>query len=58
MRNHNHIADQLAKVNPGWNDEMLYQTARDINIASYNQIFIYEWNTAVQGNEFVLYYNL
>ncbi|KAJ8733045.1 hypothetical protein PYW07_015644 [Mythimna separata] len=54
VRHHNYIASELAKVNPCWNDEMLYQTARDINIAFYNQVYFYEWNTAVQGRNYLV----
>jgi hypothetical protein len=44
MRNHNAIATQLATMDPHqfgfskWNDENLYQEARKINIAEYQQI--------------------
>jgi peroxidase len=32
-RNHNYLADGLSKTNPNWNDEILFQEARRINIA-------------------------
>ncbi|KAJ8733046.1 hypothetical protein PYW07_015645 [Mythimna separata] len=51
VRHHNYIASNLAKLNPCWNDELLYQTARDINIAFYKQVYFYEWNTALQGRD-------
>ncbi|XP_050557135.1 peroxidase-like [Spodoptera frugiperda] len=41
-RLHNHIATRLAKLNPCWDDEKLFYTARDINIAIEMQIFLYE----------------
>ncbi|KAJ8731725.1 hypothetical protein PYW08_014455 [Mythimna loreyi] len=41
-RNHNLIAKELFKVNSCWDDEMLFTTARDINIAIFNQINYYE----------------
>ncbi|CAH0700225.1 unnamed protein product [Spodoptera exigua] len=41
-RHHNHIANRLAKLNPCWDDEKLFYTARDINIAVEMQIFLYE----------------
>ncbi|CAB3242848.1 unnamed protein product [Arctia plantaginis] len=41
-RYHNFIATELAKVNPCWEDEKLFETARDINIAVSLQIYYYE----------------
>src|SRR6266404_2398384 len=38
VRNHNQIAGQLQKLHPGWTDEQLYQEARKLNIAEYQQI--------------------
>ena len=38
MRNHNLIAGELQKEHPGWSDEQLYQEARKINIAEYQNI--------------------
>jgi hypothetical protein len=38
MRNHNLIAGELQKEHPGWTDEQLYQEARKINIAEYQEI--------------------
>ena len=38
MRNHNLIAGELQKEHPRWTDEQLYQEARKINIAEYQEI--------------------
>jgi hypothetical protein len=38
VRNHNLIASELQKEHPDWTDEQLYQEARKINIAEYQQI--------------------
>jgi hypothetical protein len=38
VRNHNLIAGELHKEHPGWTDEQLYQEARKINIAEYQEI--------------------
>lgn len=38
VRNHNLIAAQLQKLHPGWTDEQLYQEARRLNIAEYQEI--------------------
>ncbi|KAH9639744.1 hypothetical protein HF086_014502 [Spodoptera exigua] len=50
-RHHNHIANRLAKLNPCWDDEKLFYTARDINIAVEMQIFLYELLTLMGGYE-------
>lgn len=34
-RNHNHLAERLADLNPHWKDEILFQEARRINIANF-----------------------
>lgn len=34
-RNHNHLAERLARLKPEWNDEIIFQEARRINIANF-----------------------
>jgi peroxidase len=50
VRNHNLIATQLQQQHPGWTDEQLYQEARKINIAEYQNIIYNEWIPAVLGS--------
>ncbi len=49
LRNHNKIAGQLQKDHPNWTDEQIYQEARKINIAQYQNIIYSEWIPAVLG---------
>ncbi|XP_068909964.1 peroxidase [Tenebrio molitor] len=43
LREHNRLADILAKLNPHWNDETIFQEARKIAIAEHQFISYYEW---------------
>ncbi len=49
VRNHNLIAEQLLHNHPDWSDEDLYQEARKLNIAGYQNIVYSEWIPAVLG---------
>ncbi|XP_075970962.1 peroxidase-like [Anticarsia gemmatalis] len=50
-RHHNHIATQLSKINPCWDDEVLFTVARDINIAVALQIYYYELMPVFMGRD-------
>ncbi|XP_053597981.1 peroxidase [Microplitis demolitor] len=58
VREHNRIATNLARINPHWNDETIYQETRRIAIASYQQITYYEWLPAIIGLDNALKYKL
>lgn len=52
MREHNRMCGVLAKLNPNWTDEMLYQEARRANIAVYQRILYWELLPVLFGKDF------
>jgi len=58
MREHNRIATELARLNPRWSDDKIYQEARKINIAEYQHILFKEWLPIIIGNTFMKSYGL
>ena len=52
VREHNHIASELAGLNPQWDDEHIYQESRKIVIAQVQQITFKEFLPALLGPDF------
>ncbi|XP_013100085.2 peroxidase [Stomoxys calcitrans] len=50
VREHNRLAKILAKLNPHFSDEKLFQVARKINVAQYQKISYYEWLPLLLGS--------
>lgn len=55
FREHNRIARRLAKINPCWDDDTLFQKARQISIAQWQYIIYYELMPEILGKKTQLY---
>ncbi len=51
VNEHNRIAYELYRINPGWNDERVFQEARRINIAEYQHVVYYEYLPILLGGD-------
>jgi hypothetical protein len=51
VRNHNLLAAKFQSQHSGWSDEQLYQAARKLNIAQYQNVIYSEWLPAVLGQK-------
>ncbi|KAM3958623.1 salivary peroxidase/catechol oxidase-like [Aphomia sociella] len=50
-REHNRLTRKLAQVNPCWDDQTLFETARQINIAQFQYILYYELYAEILGRQ-------
>jgi len=58
FREHNRLARELAKLNPKWNDETIFQEARRINIAQFQQVIYGQYMPGLVGEKIALQYDL
>ena len=52
LREHNRLCDVLAKAEPGWDDERLFQTARNVLMAVIMKVVIEEYINHIAPYEF------
>jgi peroxidase len=53
MREHNRLAEALQNLNPGWEDDKVFQEARRINVAQYQHVIYKEWLPIVLGDSYM-----
>ncbi|KAF2361584.1 hypothetical protein FHG87_007666 [Trinorchestia longiramus] len=58
MRQHNKVVGELARLNPGWSDEVLFQEGRRIVNAQMQHVTYNEYLPIVLGKEFMVSFGL
>jgi prostaglandin-endoperoxide synthase 2 len=55
LREHNRLAEILEQVSPSWDDERIFQTARNINTVQVIKIVVEEYINHISPNHFQLF---
>lgn len=58
VRDHNRLAEQLAAINPHWDDDRIYHETRHIEAAIVQHLLINEYLPLLIGRDMMLQYNL
>jgi len=58
VREHNRVASQLRRINPGWRGEKLFQETRRIVIAQWQHIVYNEWLPHLLGTDYMSVFNI
>lgn len=58
VREHNRVAKELKEINPRWNDEQVFEEARRIVIATWQNVIFSEWLPILLGPAFMRAFGL
>lgn len=58
MRVHNYVAKRISRLNPGWNDDFVFEESRRVTVAIFQHITYTEYLPIVLGWRFMLDYGL
>ncbi|APW38227.1 hypothetical protein RD110_14310 [Rhodoferax koreense] len=55
LREHNRLCDEIARTNPTWGDDRIFETARNTNIAQLLKIIIQDYINHISSSAFKLF---